>query len=106
MSTAVSLILFTFKDTSQTISDREKLLVHFNSKKILLSARLLFAIGSAFTAAAPSMKAFIVGKVITGIGSSGSYISIINIITTFTSPLEREVDTLGILASCGDSVPC
>ena len=89
MSTVVSLILFTFEDTSQTISDRGKLLVHFNSKKILLSARLLFAIGSAITAAAPSMNAFIFGKVITGIGSSGSYISIINIITTFTSPLER-----------------
>lgn len=57
----------------------------FDSKKILLIARLLFAIGTALTAAAPSMNIFIVGKAITGIGSSGSYISIINIITALTS---------------------
>ena len=35
------------------------------------------------------MNAFIVGKVITGIANSGSYISIINIITILTAPLER-----------------
>ncbi|KAL9098938.1 MAG: hypothetical protein Q9163_005493 [Psora crenata] len=58
-------------------------------KTILLVARLLFAIGCALTAAAPSMNAFIVGKAIIGIGSGGSYISIINIITAFTSAPER-----------------
>jgi len=60
--------------------------VWFNNKKILLFSRVLFAIGTALTAAAPSMNAFIVGKAITGIGSSGSYITIINIIIAFTSP--------------------
>ena len=35
------------------------------------------------------MNAFIVGKTITGVGSSGSYIAIINIIAAFTSPLEK-----------------
>ena len=85
----VSLALFTFEMTSQINSDRGKLVACFNHKKILLSARLLFAIGSALTAAAPSMNAFIVGKTITGIGSSGSYISIINIIAAFTTPFEK-----------------
>ncbi|MCJ1371953.1 hypothetical protein MMC20_003173 [Loxospora ochrophaea] len=66
-----------------------KLLACYDSKKILLVARLLFAIGSTLTAAAPSMNVFIVGKTITGIGSSGSYISIINIITAFTSAPEQ-----------------
>ena len=89
VSTVVSLVLFTFEMTSQIISDRGKLLAFFDSKKILLFARFLFAIGSALNAAAPSMNAFIVGKAITGIGSSGSYISIINIIAALTSPLEK-----------------
>ena len=71
------------------MSDRGKMLVCINNKEILLFNRILFAIGSALTAAAPSMNAFIVGKAITGIGSSGSYITIINIITAFTSSLER-----------------
>ena len=83
----VRLVLFTFEMTSQLISDRGMLLACFNSKKILLFARLLFAIGSALTGAAPSMNAFIVGKTITGVGSSGSYI--LNIIAAFTSPLEK-----------------
>ncbi len=68
---------------------RGKLLVDFDRKRILLIARVLFAVGSALTAAAPSMNAFIVGKAITGIGSSGSYISVINIITAFTAAHER-----------------
>ena len=72
-----------------TISGRGKLLACFNNKNILLFARFLFAIGSALTAAAPSMNAFIVGKMVTGVGSSGSYITIINIITALTCPFER-----------------
>ncbi|KAL9612603.1 MAG: hypothetical protein Q9167_002809 [Letrouitia subvulpina] len=58
-------------------------------KKILIFTRLLFATGSVLTAAAPSMNAFIVGKAITGIGSGGSYIAIIIIITALTSPHEH-----------------
>lgn len=56
---------------------------------ILLLGRLLFAIGSTLTAAAPSMNAFIVGKVITGFGSSGFYIAVINIISNLTAAAER-----------------
>lgn len=85
----VSLVHFKFEMTSQIISARGKLLAYFNHKKILLPTRSLFAIGSTLTAAAPSMNAFIVGKAITGIGSSGCYISIINIIAAFTTPVEK-----------------
>ncbi|KAL8930477.1 MAG: hypothetical protein Q9208_000661 [Pyrenodesmia sp. 3 TL-2023] len=66
-----------------------KLLVSFDSKRILLISRVLFAVGSALTAAAPSMDAFIVGKAITGFGSSGTYISVIVIITAMTSAEAR-----------------
>ena len=64
---------------------RGKLLVFFNNKKILLLSRVLFAVGSALTAASPNMNAFIVGKAITGFGSSGTYISVIVIITALTA---------------------
>lgn len=68
---------------------RGKLLVAFDSKKILLVARVIFAIGSALAASAPSMNAFIVGKVITGVGSSGTYIAEIVIIASLTSAKEQ-----------------
>ena len=88
MSPMVSLVLVTLEMASQIISDRG-VLACFNDEKIPLSARLLFAIGSALTAAAPSMNTFIVGKAIAGIGSSGSYISIINISPPYNPPRER-----------------
>ncbi|KAI4172695.1 MAG: hypothetical protein LQ346_008555 [Caloplaca aetnensis] len=66
-----------------------ELLVSFDSKRILIISRLLFAIGSALTAAAPSMDAFIIGKAITGFGSSGTYVSVIVIITAMTSAETR-----------------
>jgi len=104
----VSLVLSAFEKTSQIISVRGKLLASFDSKKILLVARLLFAIGSALSAAAPSMNAFIVGKAITGIGSSGSYISIINIITAFTSAPEqgRYFGYIGFMWGLGTMLVC
>ena len=68
---------------------RGKFVTCFDSKKILLLARFVFAVGTATTATAPSMNVFIVGKTITGIGGSGSYISIINIIIAFTSASKR-----------------
>ena len=68
---------------------RGKMLGFFDNKKILLISRSLFAIGSALAAAAPNMNAFIVGKAISGIGESGTYISIINIITALTSAEEQ-----------------
>ncbi|KAL9023888.1 MAG: hypothetical protein Q9196_006899 [Gyalolechia fulgens] len=68
---------------------RGKLLAAFDHKRVLLISRLLFAIGSALTAAAPSMNAFILGKAITGFGSSGTYISVIVIITAMTSAQDR-----------------
>jgi MFS family permease len=82
--------------------------VFFDSKKILLVARLLFAVGTALTAAAPSMNIFIVGKAITGIGSSGSYISIINIITALTSAEKqgRYFGYIGFVWGLGTMLVC
>ena len=68
---------------------RGKLSASFDIKNVLLVSRVLFAAGTALTAAAPTMNAFIVGKTLTGVGSSGTYISIINIITAFTSGPEQ-----------------
>ena len=104
----VSSVLSTFKELFQIITVRGKLLACFDSKHILLVARLLFAIGSALTAAAPSMNAFIVGKVITGVGSSGSYISIINIITTLTTASEqgRYFGYIGFMWGLGTMFVC
>lgn len=89
MSFLVSLVQPPIKGTAPHTSSRGKLLVSFDSKRILLISRLLFAIGSALTAAAPSMDAFILGKAITGFGSSGTYISVIVIIIAMTAPETR-----------------
>ena len=104
----VSSTISAFKEMIQIVAIRGKLLACFDSKHVLLVARLLFAIGSALTAAAPSMNAFIVGKVITGVGSSGSYISIINIITTFTTASEqgRYFGYIGFMWGLGTMFVC
>ena len=70
-------------------SFRGKLSASFDIKDVLLVSRVLFAAGSALTAVAPTMNAFIVGKVLTGVGSSGTYISVINIITALTPGPEQ-----------------
>ena len=59
------------------------------TKTIRLISRSLFAIGSALAAATPTMNAFIIGKAISGIGGSGTNISITNIITALTSGEEQ-----------------
>ena len=56
---------------------------------VFLVARLLFATGSALSAAAPSMDGFVVGKAITGVGGSGTYIGCIIIITTLVTEKEQ-----------------
>ena len=89
MPSVVSCPSLSLSTYSIFIAVRGRLLAFFDNKNILLIARLQFAIGTALTAAAPSMNPFIVGKVITGVGSSGSYISIINIFTVYTSSAEQ-----------------
>ncbi|KAI9696361.1 MAG: hypothetical protein M1820_008203 [Bogoriella megaspora] len=66
-----------------------KLFMTFDSKSIFLIARLFFAIGSAVSAAAPSMKVFIVGRAITGIGGGGTYLGVVIIITALTTLEEK-----------------
>lgn len=57
----------------------------FDKKKIFIVARLTFAVGSAVSGSAPTMDAFIVGKVVTGAGGSGTYIGSIAILTSLVS---------------------
>lgn len=64
---------------------RGNLIAIAGGKYILLLARLLFAIGCVLSGAAPSMNAFIIGKAIAGIGGGGTYIAVINILTTLTA---------------------
>ena len=56
---------------------------------LFIIAILIFEVGSVVCAAAPSLKAFIVGRVICGLGGTGVYIGIMNIISALTSPKER-----------------
>lgn len=96
------------EEASHTEFVRGKLLARSDNKKILLIARLIFAIGTALTAAAPSMNIFIVGKAITGIGSSGTYISVINIITALTSAEKqgRYFGYIGFVWGLGTMLVC
>ncbi|KAL9055252.1 MAG: hypothetical protein Q9162_003662 [Coniocarpon cinnabarinum] len=66
-----------------------KLYTFFNSKKVFLAGRLLFAVGSTLSAAAPTMNAFIVGRAITGCGGSLTYIGIIVIVSALTTSEEQ-----------------
>ena len=61
----------------------------FETKKLFISAVLVFEVGSAVSGAAPNMDTLIVGRVICGVGGNGLYIGAMNIISAFTSAKER-----------------
>ena len=61
----------------------------FDVKWLYCGSLFIFAVGSALCGAAPTMNALIVGRVIAGIGSSGAYIGVLNLITINTSDHER-----------------
>jgi MFS family permease len=50
-----------------------KIYTFYSTKVVFLSAIVLFEIGSALCGAAPSSKAFIVGRAIAGWGSAGIF---------------------------------
>ncbi|KAI9716993.1 MAG: hypothetical protein M1828_007458 [Chrysothrix sp. TS-e1954] len=66
-----------------------KLFDIFDKKRVLLSARVLFAVGSIVTGAASSMNMYIAGKVISGTGGSGAYLGSISILSALTSSKEK-----------------
>lgn len=68
---------------------RGKLYGELNIKLLFLAAVLLFEVGSAIAGAAPSMNVLIIGRAICGIGGSGIYIGVMNILSMLTSEAER-----------------
>jgi MFS family permease len=71
----------------------------FNIKWLFLSVVVLFEIGSALCGAAPNMDAFIVGRVIQGIGACGCYSGAVTFVSRCTSKRERPLYLSGVLAT-------
>ncbi|KAI0974394.1 putative efflux pump antibiotic resistance protein [Xylaria arbuscula] len=66
-----------------------KLNVYFNNKILYLITLAIFEVGSAVIGSAQSMIAVIVGRAIAGFGGSGIYVCTINIVSSLTTPAER-----------------
>ena len=70
----------------------------YSPKHVFLAAILLFEVGSAVCGAAPNSTAFILGRAIAGLGSSGIFGGAI-VIVTFIVPLRRRPLFAGFFAS-------
>ncbi|KAL7935444.1 major facilitator superfamily domain-containing protein [Trichoderma chlorosporum] len=68
----------------------------FSLKYLYIAGVILFEIGSALCGAAPSMNVLVVGRVIAGMGGTGMYLGVLNHISAFTTPEERETYINGI----------
>lgn len=71
----------------------------FNVKWLFLSVVILFEIGSALCGAAPNMDAFIIGRVIQGIGACGCYSGAVTYVSMTTAKRERPLYLSGIIAT-------
>lgn len=61
----------------------------FNNKWLYITAVFLFEVGSAISGAAPNMSVLVFGRVLAGIGGSGTYVGTINILAFMTTAAER-----------------
>ena len=61
----------------------------FDAKQMYITCILLFSIGSALCGAAPDIDAFIVGRVIAGIGGIGIYLGVMTLLSCNTTGKER-----------------
>ncbi len=61
----------------------------FNAKYLYIISVVLFMVGSAICGAAPTVNAFIVGRVIAGAGGNGMYIGVLTLLSVNTSDKER-----------------
>jgi MFS family permease len=83
-----------------------KIYTFYSTKMVFLSAIGLFEIGSAICSAAPNSTAFIVGRAIAGLGSSGIFGGAI-VIMVHTIPLAKRTYVSGTLWSgVGHCVSC
>lgn len=73
----------------------------FNIKWVFLLCVVLFEIGSVLCGAAPNMTALIIGRVIGGIGGSGTYCGGLMYISIITNEHERPLYLSGIIAMWG-----
>jgi len=68
---------------------RGQMYAQFNAKHLYLACVTLFEVGSAVCGAAPNMNAFIVGRVICGLGGAGMYTGVMVLLTVTTLEHER-----------------
>ena len=68
-----------------------KLFSLFNAKHLYIGSTVLFMIGSALCGGAPSLDAFIVGRVIAGLGGNGMYMGVLTLLSVNTNNKERPV---------------
>lgn len=61
----------------------------FDAKKLYIGSVVTFSVGSALCGAAPSLNAFIVGRVIAGVGGIGMYLGVMTLLSVNTSLTER-----------------
>ncbi|CAG8953871.1 hypothetical protein HYFRA_00010832 [Hymenoscyphus fraxineus] len=64
---------------------------HFEAKWLYILCIVIFEVGSALCAAAPSMEILIVGRAICGIGGVGMYIGVMTLLSALTTIAERPV---------------
>ena len=79
-----------------TILPFGKLYGLFNAKSLYIVSVILFMVGSVLCGAAPNMNAFIIGRVIAGVGGNGMYLGSMTLLSVNTSDKERPT-YLGLL---------
>jgi MFS family permease len=65
-----------------------KIYMFYPAKSVFLACVTLFEVGSAISGAAPSSKAFIIGRAIAGLGASGLFSGLM-VIMFHTVPLQQ-----------------
>lgn len=66
-----------------------KLFGLFNAKHLYIGSTILFMAGSALCGGAPNINAFIVGRVIAGLGGTGMYMGVLTLLSVNTNDKER-----------------
>ncbi|GAM35921.1 hypothetical protein TCE0_018r04622 [Talaromyces pinophilus] len=75
-----------------------RLYLFYNNKLVFLAAIVIFEVGSALCGAAPNSIAFIIGRALAGVGSSGVFSGVIVIMIPVT-PLEKRPMYQGLLGA-------
>ncbi|MCJ1433903.1 hypothetical protein MMC27_003268 [Xylographa pallens] len=75
-----------------------KIYTFANPKWVYLGSLIVFEIGSAICGAAPSSKAFIVGRAIAGLGNAGLFQGVI-VIIVYIVPLHKRPQYMGIMGT-------